>query len=199
LASAPWHDVGKLALQVGRGCAELHDRMMVGVHVNRIECDELWSFVQRKRRQHEKPRPDVAVTGDQYTYVALGASSRAIISYRTGKRDGATTRPLRIRRPFRILGKGREDKSRPLSRGAARTPRLGQQLGKLGYVRRNASRLIARKQLGRRSPAGVVLEIDVGKRLAVVIADNETGVGLLDGPGRRKAACGHGSAKTARL
>ena len=29
--------------------------------------------------------------GDQYTYIALGASSRAIIAYRTGKRDGATT------------------------------------------------------------------------------------------------------------
>jgi hypothetical protein len=29
----------------------------------------------------------LAVTGDQYTYVALAASTRAIISYRTGKRD----------------------------------------------------------------------------------------------------------------
>ena len=46
--------VGKLALQVGRGCAELHDRMMVGIRVNRIECDELWSFVQRKRHWHAK-------------------------------------------------------------------------------------------------------------------------------------------------
>jgi hypothetical protein len=63
--------VGKLALQIGRGCAELHDRTMVGVRVNRIECDELWAYVQRRRRQHEKPRPDFAVTGDQYTYIAL--------------------------------------------------------------------------------------------------------------------------------
>ena len=29
--------------------------------------------------------------GDQYTYVALASSTRAIIGYRTGKRDGATT------------------------------------------------------------------------------------------------------------
>jgi IS1 family transposase len=83
--------VGKLAFQIGCSCAELHDRMMVGIRVNRIACDELWSFVQRKRRQNERPRPDVSVTGDQYTFIALGASSRAIISYRTGKRDGATT------------------------------------------------------------------------------------------------------------
>jgi len=83
--------VGKLALQVGRGCTELHDRMMVGLRVNRIECDELWSFVQRKRRWHEKPAKDIAVTGDQYTFVALAASTRAIISYRTGKRTEVTT------------------------------------------------------------------------------------------------------------
>jgi IS1 family transposase len=83
--------VGKQALQIGRGCAELHDRMMVGIRVNRIECDELWSFVQRKRRWQEKPSTDSPVTGDQYTYIALGASSRAIIAYQTGKRTTETT------------------------------------------------------------------------------------------------------------
>lgn len=28
--------VAALALRIGRGCAELHDRMMVGLHVNRL-------------------------------------------------------------------------------------------------------------------------------------------------------------------
>src|SRR5580704_4541381 len=83
--------VGKLALQIGRGCAELHDRMMVGLRVNRIECDELWGFVQRKRRWHEKPAKDFDVTGDQYTFIALGASTRAIIAYHTGKRTAENT------------------------------------------------------------------------------------------------------------
>jgi len=86
--------VGKLALQIGRGCAELHDRMMVGIRVNRIECDELWSYVGHKRNPQNpktaKARP-LPVKGDQYTYIALAASTRAIIAYRTGKRDGTTT------------------------------------------------------------------------------------------------------------
>ena len=84
--------VGKLALQIGRGCAELHDRMMVGIRVNRIECDELWAFVGHKRNPQKggpvRPSP---VKGDQYTYVALAASTRAIIAYRTGKRTPETT------------------------------------------------------------------------------------------------------------
>src|SRR5579863_1694791 len=71
--------VGKLAYQVGRGCAELHDRTMVGIRVNRIECDELWAYVGHKRNpQKSKPRPS-PVFGDQYTYVALASSTRAII------------------------------------------------------------------------------------------------------------------------
>src|SRR3984893_8137169 len=83
--------VGEIALQVGRGCAELHDRMMVGLRVNRIECDELWAYVGHKRNpQHGRPSLSPE-KGDQYTYIALGASSRAIIAYRTGKRDGDTT------------------------------------------------------------------------------------------------------------
>jgi transposase-like protein len=47
--------------------------------------------VQRKRRQHQAPGSDGPVTGDQYTYVALSASSRAIVSYLTGKRNGENT------------------------------------------------------------------------------------------------------------
>lgn len=57
--------VATLALRVGRGCAELHDRMMVGVRVNRVECDELWSYVGHKRNPQKGPRPDLPVTGDQ--------------------------------------------------------------------------------------------------------------------------------------
>lgn len=83
--------VARVALRVGRGCAELHDRMMVGVRTNRLELDELWAFVQRKRRWHQKPGSDGPVTGDQYTYVALSASSRAIVSYLTGKRTSENT------------------------------------------------------------------------------------------------------------
>lgn len=83
--------VARLALRVGRGCAELHDRLMVGLHVQRIECDELWAYVGRKRRWNEKPGADAPVTGDQYTYIGLAASTRAIIAYHTGKRTSDNT------------------------------------------------------------------------------------------------------------
>jgi IS1 family transposase len=83
--------VGRLALRVGRGAAELHDRMMVGLRVQRIECDELWSYVGHKRNPQDRKPSLSPVKGDQYTYIALASSTRAIIAYRTGKRDTATT------------------------------------------------------------------------------------------------------------
>jgi hypothetical protein len=59
--------VARLALAVGTGCAELHDRMMVGLRVHRVECDELWAYVGHKRNpQKSKPRKS-PVFGDQYT------------------------------------------------------------------------------------------------------------------------------------
>jgi IS1 family transposase len=80
--------VARLQLKIGRGCAELHDRTMVGVRAGRLELDELWAFVGKKQkntRQHETEK------GDQYTFIALASSAKAIVSYRTGKRDSANT------------------------------------------------------------------------------------------------------------
>lgn len=96
--------VAALALKVGRGCAELHDRMMVGLRVSRCELDELWSFVGHKRNpQTGKPSLNPE-KGDQYTYVALASSTRAIIAYRTGKRDSGTTHDFIADLRERVIG-----------------------------------------------------------------------------------------------
>ena len=81
--------VARLALRVGRGCAELHDRMMVGVRVNRLELDETWSFVGKKQKNVR--RNELFAKGDQYVFIGLAGTQRAIISYRVGKRDTANT------------------------------------------------------------------------------------------------------------
>jgi IS1 family transposase len=44
----------------------------------------------KRNPQHGKPSPSPE-KGDQYTYVALAASTRAIVAYRTGKRDSENT------------------------------------------------------------------------------------------------------------
>jgi IS1 family transposase len=96
--------VAALALKVGRGAAELHDRMMVGLRVNRCELDELWSYVGKKQAQVNKRDLGAAAVGDQYTFIGLAASSRAIIAYRTGKRDSGNTHDFIADLRQRVIG-----------------------------------------------------------------------------------------------
>lgn len=81
--------VARLALRVGRGCAELHDRMMVGIRVQRLELDEAWSFVGKKQKNVK--RNELFAKGDQYVFIGMAGTQKAIISYRVGKRDTDNT------------------------------------------------------------------------------------------------------------
>lgn len=96
--------VAALALKAGHGCAELHDRMMVGLRPSRVELDELWSYVAKKQNRVGKNELAAAAVGDQYTFIALGASSRAIISYFTGKRDSGNTHAFIADLRQRVIG-----------------------------------------------------------------------------------------------
>src|SRR5712671_3146265 len=66
--------VARLALRVGRGCQELHDRLMVGIRVNRLELDEAWSFVGKK--QKNVLRHEINAKGDQYIYIGMAGSQK---------------------------------------------------------------------------------------------------------------------------
>jgi IS1 family transposase len=76
----------RLGVRVGQGCAALHDEMMQFVQVNRLKLDELWSYVGKKQKR-VKPS-DPADLGDQYLFIGIDATRKAIISYLVGKRDG---------------------------------------------------------------------------------------------------------------
>lgn len=76
--------VGSLALRVGLGCVELHDRLMVGVRTDRLELDEAWSYVGKKQKN---TKPHETQKGDQYVYIGMAANQKAIVSYWIGKRD----------------------------------------------------------------------------------------------------------------
>jgi IS1 family transposase len=76
----------RLGTRVGMGCAQVHDALMRNVFVNRCELDEAWQFIGKKRVNIKETDP--AHFGDWYTFLALDATSRGIISYRVGRRDG---------------------------------------------------------------------------------------------------------------
>lgn len=92
----------RLGVSIGERCAALHDHMMRDLHVAMLEMDEMWSFVGCKRKHAPEGATEI---GDQYIYTALGASSRAIVSYAIGKRTAETTRYFVNDVRSRVLGR----------------------------------------------------------------------------------------------
>lgn len=76
-----------LLLTVGAKCARLLDSSIRNVRPAYVQADEAWTFVQKKQK---RLRPDdPAERGDQYVWLAMDSESKAILSYRVGKRDSA--------------------------------------------------------------------------------------------------------------
>jgi IS1 family transposase len=76
--------VVSLLIKVGRACWEFHDATVINVKSKRVQCDEIWSFVYSK----EKNKPDgMENAGDVWTWTALDADSKLILSWNIGHRD----------------------------------------------------------------------------------------------------------------
>lgn len=80
----------RLGVRIGQGSARVHDGMMQNLQPAYIEMDEAWAYIGKKQRKLTPDDP--ADFGDQYTFLALDGTAKAIISYRVGKRNDATTR-----------------------------------------------------------------------------------------------------------
>jgi len=88
LTSVHRDTIMRLGVQVGEGCERLHDGLMRDLQVPLLQFDEIWGYVGKKQRQVQPGETD---KGDAYTFIALDATNKAIIAYRTGKRNDATT------------------------------------------------------------------------------------------------------------
>ena len=80
--------VAKLLADAGEACIVYHNEHVRNVRSARIQVDEIWSFCYAKEKNvaTAKAAPDDA--GDVWTWTALDADSKLIISYLVGGRDG---------------------------------------------------------------------------------------------------------------
>jgi IS1 family transposase len=78
----------KLMADAGKACAAYHDEHVRDLRSKRIQVDEVWSFVYAKEKNvaGAKAAPDGA--GDAWTWTALDADSKLLVSYFVGDRDG---------------------------------------------------------------------------------------------------------------
>ena len=87
LADVSFNTVAKLLIDAGKVCADLHDELVQGVTASRIQCDEVWSFTYAKQKNVAKAKAAPDEAGDTWTWTALDADTKLIVSSMVGGRD----------------------------------------------------------------------------------------------------------------
>ena len=77
----------RLLVEVGTACAEYQDVTLRNVPAKRIQIDEIWSFVGAKQKNVTPEMASTKVCGDTWTFVALDAQTKLVISWVVGRRD----------------------------------------------------------------------------------------------------------------
>jgi IS1 family transposase len=80
--------VDKLLRDAGEVALAYHDEHVRGVKSQRVQCDEVWSFVHAKAKNAPKSkRAGDPTIGDCWTWTALDADNKLLLSYLIGGRD----------------------------------------------------------------------------------------------------------------
>ena len=84
------NSVAKLLVDAGEACAAYHDEYVRDVSLNKVQCDEIWSFVYCKDKTVKRAKAAPREAGDVWTWTALDADNKMILSYTIGDRSGMT-------------------------------------------------------------------------------------------------------------
>lgn len=75
----------RLMVEFGTGCAAIMDEKMRELSCERLQVDEIWSYVGKKQRMLT-PQDDRSQVGDMWTFVAIDPDTKLVPLYRVGKR-----------------------------------------------------------------------------------------------------------------
>lgn len=79
------HTVLNLLRDLGCAAAEYHNRGVRNIKVRRVQCDEIWAFVYAKQKNVTEEQMQKGA-GDCWTWTAIDADTKLIISYALGDR-----------------------------------------------------------------------------------------------------------------
>lgn len=87
VADVSINTVSKLLVDAGEACIAFHNEKVRNVKAQHVQCDEIWSFCYAKRVNAPNTKKQVEGRGDVWTWTALDADSKLIISWFVGYRD----------------------------------------------------------------------------------------------------------------
>lgn len=95
LADVSINTVTKLLVSAGRLCSAIHDDQVRGVKSRRVQVDEIWSFTYAKKKNlTEEISEKIEGAGDTWTWTAIDADSKLIVSWLVGGRSAEYAVPF---------------------------------------------------------------------------------------------------------
>jgi IS1 family transposase len=88
VADVSINTVAKLLVDAGKACAAFHDAKVRGVKARRVQVDEIWSFTAAKQKNVATMKKPVEGAGDTWTWTAIEADTKLLITWLVGGRDG---------------------------------------------------------------------------------------------------------------
>ena len=110
MAGVAKNTVTKLLVDLGTVCSIYQDRTLRDLTCERVQCDEIWSFVYAK--QKNVPAEKKGEAGDVWTWVAMDADTKLVPTYRIGPRDMGEAQQFmtdlakRLRHPVQLTTDG---------------------------------------------------------------------------------------------
>jgi len=92
ITGAAKNTITKLLVELGEACMDYHDEHVRGLTSKRIQCDEIWSFVGAKQQNIPDEKKGEFGRGDVWTWTALDADSKLMVSWAVDSRDGRAAR-----------------------------------------------------------------------------------------------------------
>ena len=82
--------VNKLLVDAGKACTDYQDKALRDLPCNRIQVDEIWSFIYAKEKNVPRAKSAPPEAGDVWTWTAICADTKLVPSWRIGDRSSET-------------------------------------------------------------------------------------------------------------
>ena len=105
MTGASKNTVVKLMEDAGQAFSEFQDRMLRGLKCQRIQVDEIWSFVYAKDKNVATAKKAPPHAGDVWTWTAIDADTKLIPSWFIGDRSGESARQFLLDLHDRLVGR----------------------------------------------------------------------------------------------
>ncbi len=82
--------VSRLMVAAGKACADFQANALVNLPCQRIQVDEIWSFIYCKDKNVKRAKAAPMDAGDVWTWTAICADTKLVPAWRVGDRSGMT-------------------------------------------------------------------------------------------------------------